>query len=342
MMHGRQIAKMAIEQKQPPRLPVALIAGGEWYVHMAGQTFAQIINNPELIANVFVNGFNLVGQDLLWTGAGLLNYPIHFLGCPIMDGSSASPALTGTVIYGLDEISSLQIDRVIKNPTMQGIIDAHHLVADAIGKLTLIMPTLWGPFTTAARILGAEALMLATVEDSKRLQNLISLSSELIWSIADPMLNHPDILGLNISEPVASGDLISPAAFRRFVAPFLKDITRRTKRLNKFASLHICGNTTPILEDILEIRPDCFSIEAKVDLQDARNVLGGKVCVLGNLSPTGAFLSGPPSEVIRGAKECTQAWGDPVGYMLTVGCDFPKEVPLENVKALMSCQSSTI
>jgi len=341
-MNGKNIARMAIEQKRPPRLPVALIAGGEWYAQTAGLTFSQIINNPELIAQIYINGFQKVGQDLLWTGAGLLNYPVHFLGCPIVEDSFSTPALKGSVISSLDDLPLLQMERVTQNSTMQGIIQAHHLVADAIGKSTLIMPTLWGPFTTASRIIGVEPVMMATVMDPDRLAKLIAFSTELIWTLAEQMLDHPEIAGLNISEPVASGDLISPAAFQGFVKPYLKEIITRTKKLNKLSGLHICGNTTRILKDVLDIRPDCYSLEAKVNLQDARQVLGGKVCVLGNLSPTGSFLSGQPADVLQEAGECTKTWGDPVGYILANGCDFPKEVPLENIKALMSFQQAML
>ena len=84
------------------------------------------------------------------------------------------------------------------------------------------------------------------------------------------------------------------------------------------------------------MNPTCFSLESKVDLNTAKEILGGKVCVLGNVSPTGNFLSGTPEDVIREGKECLETWGDETGYMLTVGCDFPKTVPLENVQALMS------
>ena len=42
------------------------------------------------------------------------------------------------------------------------------------------------------------------------------------------------------------------------------------------------------------------------------------------------------AEIMFEGKECLKVWGDETGYMLTVGCDFPKKVPLENVMALMS------
>ncbi len=36
-MTGKDIARMALELVSPPRVPVTLIAGGEWYVHSAGR-----------------------------------------------------------------------------------------------------------------------------------------------------------------------------------------------------------------------------------------------------------------------------------------------------------------
>ena len=152
----------------------------------------------------------------------------------------------------------------------------------------------------------------------------------------EPVLEHTDIPGANFSDPVASGDLISPPMFRKFAAPALKELVKRVKARGKLSMVHICGNSAGILEDVLEIRPDCFSLENKVDLKLAKNILGGKVCVAGNVSPTGAFLSGKPEEVIEEAKACLAAWGDSPGYILTVGCDFSKNVPPENLAALMS------
>lgn len=333
---GRDVTIMAFDLEKPPKVPVTLIGGGSWNVHLADETFAGIKEDPEKIADVFVQAFRKVGHDLLWTGSNFVNYPIHFLGCPIEDNTSDSPTLTGTVIQSLDDLDSLNIEKVLKNPVMQGIIHSHHLVAEAIGKETFTMPTQWAPFSCAARIFGTEAVMTATLDEPDRLLELIRFSTELIWSIIEPILEHEDILGANLADPVASGDLISPDTFRRFAAPFLKDIVARIRAKGKYSMIHICGNTTRILGDIVEIGPNCFSIESKVDLRIAKEILGGRVCVAGNVAPTGVFLSGTPAEVITEAKACVEAWGKGGGYLLTLGCDFPKAVPFENAMALMS------
>lgn len=338
-MTGREIARMAFEGKKPARVPVTLIGGGAWAVHRAGKTFGAIKNDPRQIADVFIQFFNQFQNDLLWTGSNFLNYPVHFLGCPIKDDSSDSPALEGSVIRNLAEMEKLDMGRVLKNPTMRGIIRSHHLVADAIGKKTLIIPTQWAPFTVTARVLGVEATMMASIAEPDRLQRLIQFSTDLVWALLQPVLEHEDIAGANFSDPVASGDLISPPMFRKFAAPALRDLANRVKGKGKLTMVHICGNSMGILHDILDVKPHCFSLESKVDLKTAKEILGGKVCVAGNVSPTGAFLSGKAEEVLQEAKACLAAWGDDGGYILTVGCDFSKNVPPENMKALMSFKS---
>jgi uroporphyrinogen decarboxylase len=335
-MTGRDVVEMAFDFKEPPRIPVTLIGGGAWMVHLAGKTFAGIKEDPDKIADVFIQGFRKVGHDLFWTGSNFINYPIHFLGCPIEDNSSDGPSLLGTVIQSLDDLDKLSVDKVMESPVIEGIIRSHHLVADAIGKETLTMPTQWAPFSLAARILGPEAVMWATLEDQDRLLELIRFATDLTWSVLEPILEHEDILGANFSDPVASGDMISPDTFRQFVAPSFKELVDRVRAKGKYSMIHICGNTTRILEDIAGIGPNCFSLEAKVDLRQAKEILWGKVCVAGNVSPTGAFLKGTPEEVVSEAKACIERWGGGGGYILTLGCDFPKTVPIENVMALMS------
>ncbi|MBP1718431.1 MAG: Uroporphyrinogen decarboxylase [Deltaproteobacteria bacterium] len=335
-MTGKEIARLAFELKPTPRIPVTIIGGGAWAVHRAGKTFAQVKNDAGQIADAFIQYCRQCRHDLLWMGSNFINYPIHFLGCGLKDDSSDYPALEGSVIKSLEEVESLSIEKVLKHPTMQAIIQAHHQVADAIGKETLMIPTNWAPFTFAARILGVENTMMATISEPDRLIRLIRFATDLIWALVEQVLVHEDIPGVNFSDPVASGDLISPPTFRQFAAPALTDLVARTRARGKYAMIHICGNTGKILEDVLRIAPHCFSLESKVPLQTAKKVLGGKVCVAGNVSPTGSFLTGKPGDVLAEARACLETWGNDPGYILTVGCDFAKNVPLENMMALMS------
>lgn len=130
-MTGREITKMVLDLEEPPRVPVTLFGGGPWMVHLAGETFAGIKEEPERIADISIQAFRKFGHDMIFTASGFSNYPIHFLGTPIEDNSSDSPTLLGTVIQSLDGLSLLKIGKVLENPTMQGIIRSHHLIAES-------------------------------------------------------------------------------------------------------------------------------------------------------------------------------------------------------------------
>ena len=135
-MNGRNVSLAAFELRESPRVPVTLIGGGSWYVHWAGKTFAGIKNDPQQISDIFVRAVREIGHDLLWTGSNFINYPIHLLGCDIQDDSSDGPVLLTSVIDDLAQKDSLDMQKVVESPLMQGILRSHHLVADQIGKET--------------------------------------------------------------------------------------------------------------------------------------------------------------------------------------------------------------
>jgi len=80
--------------------------------------------------------------------------------------------------------------------------------------------------------------MLAIIEEPDRLQDLIRFSTEFTWSYIEPILEHADVSGVFLGDPVGSGDLISPDNFRMFVAPALKEIVSRIKTKGKYATEH--------------------------------------------------------------------------------------------------------
>jgi uroporphyrinogen decarboxylase len=335
-MNSKQIALKALNLEPTPRPCAGVIAGGEWFFTQAGASFGEVKTDAKAMARVFINAYETLKPDLIWTGGGLLNYPAHCLGAPIEDAGSASPALSGPAINGLGELDKLDLKSAVDVPINQAIIESVWHTAQAMGQKAALFHTVWGPFTTAARVLGTESLMMATVTDPEGVSRLISFCTDYLWAICQEVMKHEDVLGINLSEPVASCDMISPATFQKFVVPALVDLIQRSKQAGKLITLHICGNSTPLLDEVVQLSPHGFSMENKVDLSAAREKLAGKVCALGNVSPTGNLLSGTPDEVQAESLNCLASWGESPGYILCNGCDFPKEAPLDNLLAMLS------
>jgi len=74
----------------------------------------------------------------------------------------------------------------------------------------------------------------------------------------------------------------------------------------------------------------------QIALREAREKVGDRVCLMGNVRPTEALLDGTPESVRAEAEQCLRdAGGNPRGFILASGCEVPLATPPENVQALM-------
>jgi uroporphyrinogen decarboxylase len=140
---------------------------------------------------------------------------------------------------------------------------------------------------------------------------------------------------LSIAEPTAAGNLISPEQFKEFVVPHLKKITLWAHSQSTKVLLHICGNTSDRLELIKDIDVDCFSVDSKVSLKVAKEVLVGRVCLAGNVDPVNVLAKGTVNEVRNVTEKCLADAAEKGGYILMPGCDLPPNVPEENIKTFL-------
>jgi hypothetical protein len=143
-----------------------------------------------------------------------------------------------------------------------------------------------------------EPLLIATIQEPEKLSRLIQFSTELTWAILERILDHPDIPGANFSDPVASGDVVSPLTFRKFSAPAIKELVK-VKAKKEYSMVHF-RVTPPRSSRRPGIRPHCFSLKIKWT-----RCQGGPGKSRLETSPTGAFLSGRPDQV---RKEAQAAW----------------------------------
>jgi uroporphyrinogen-III decarboxylase len=105
-MTGKEAVLAAMNQQPTDRPVVALITGGEWYFNYADQSFADAKTSAEKLCAVFEKAYRSIGHDMIWPGAGLLNYPAHCLGAPITDIGTATPALTAPALDNLNKMLS--------------------------------------------------------------------------------------------------------------------------------------------------------------------------------------------------------------------------------------------
>jgi hypothetical protein len=116
------------------------------------------------------------------------------------------------------------------------------------------------------------------------------------------------------------GPMVSPAAFRDLVVPFMKSRAASVKRLSQYVVQHACGNNWPLLDSFVEIGFDCYqSIQqsAGMDLGQVMRKYGDKLCLWGGV-PVEHLVSGTPSEIradVRAAVQTARSVRGGAGYI---------------------------
>jgi uroporphyrinogen decarboxylase len=100
-------------------------------------------------------------------------------------------------------------------------------------------------------------------------------------------------------------------------------------------SLHICGAATKILPLMADTGADILEIDQKVDIGSAKELVGNKANLMGNLDPTAVLFLGTPETIERAAKECIMKAGKGGGLILSSGCDVPMRTPFRNIEAMV-------
>lgn len=134
-----------------------------------------------------------------------------------------------------------------------------------------------------------------------------------------------------------SGTLFSPRMFRRFFKPRLAEIFGAARAAGLDVFLHSCGDVRAILEDIREAGAQVFN-PFQPEVMDARAVaeqFRGRLAFYGGVSTQRTLPFGTPEEVRREVRERKALFQDQGGYILAPAHAIQRDVPLENILALL-------
>ena len=136
-----------------------------------------------------------------------------------------------------------------------------------------------------------------------------------------------------IWDPVASGDMISPAMYEEFVVPALSDLIKELHEICPYIGIHICGDSSTRPRYIAQMGIDSFSV-GDIDLVKASADADGKVVMMGNLNPANTLIQKSADEIYEISLELCKSMADSGGFILSPGCDLSPLIPLENLQAM--------
>lgn len=140
--------------------------------------------------------------------------------------------------------------------------------------------------------------------------------------------------GIMMEDPSAASQVISPKHYKEFAYPYEKKVCKALKGYGGDVIIHICGDTTKILEDLAKTGTRCLSVDEHVDLDDAMKRVGKKVALFGNVS-VGTLFKGTEKQIKNNVKDCIDSAGRK-GYIVSSSCGLHSGTPFENIHTMVN------
>lgn len=323
----------AFELKEPDRVPVIPLVR-EWCFRQVGIPFSEVMTNVEKYVYSQLYSIKKFGYDVVH-GLSAVNAESEAMGSVLGIPFDGPPYLKVPAVqdYSTD-LPKLKIPRPYKDGRLPLILEGIRRIKKAVEKEIAVMGYMQGCWRHTCMLRGINNAFLDTKKKPAELKKLLEIATESLIICGEAIAESgADII--QISDPTSSGDLISRKTFEEFSFPYLKTEIKAFKRMGVKTCLHICGNTNDRLDLMADLGPDAISIEEKVDLAQAKKLVGKRVCIVGNISPVNTLLSGTPDQVIAESKTAIEKAARGGGYILASGCGVPADTPGENIAAMV-------
>jgi uroporphyrinogen decarboxylase len=326
--------RSAIELREGDRIPVVPEA-----TYVSGKflkmRFSEISKSAEMMAKALITAQREIGYDGIYAGwESSFNLVAEAMGCRMRVLEDGVPSIDDYVVKQPSDLDRVKIPDPRRDGRLPIHVETTRIIRKNVGGDIPIFTYVPGPLTLSGILRKTDLLMMDLIKNPGLVHTLNKMTTEASKSFALAKIESgADIVVA--ADPTASTTMISPGMFERFSLPYLKELLGAISKAGAIPSLHICGQTTPILEKMLETGSRILELDSQVNLREAKDKIGSRVCIQGNLNPTGSLLRGSTEDILKEARACIESAAKGGGYILSSGCEIPYEAKIESLRTLV-------
>ena len=146
-----------------------------------------------------------------------------------------------------------------------------------------------------------------------------------------------DVLLMEGDLAATQAPLFSPAHLREYVKPYYAEIVAAAHECGLPIVKHGDGNMWPLMEDLIDVGFDGYNpIQPQcMDMAEAKERLGSRLCLVGNIDCVELLVSGSTNEVAKTVAETIAIAAPDGGFMLSSSNSIHSEVKPENYLAMV-------
>ena len=265
-----------------PAYPIA----GSFAGCLDGLSIEEYCTNPKKAVKAMLNYYERYQPDIMIAFNDLAK-EAEALGCRVKYSDYVVPSIDRHV---LQDDKGLLARLEVPDPHRDGRLPAFLEQCEALSAAKFpsgLGAVLVGPWTIAMLLRNPEIMCLDTIDDPEFVHDLMRFSTEYAKRFGDAVLKTK--IGLSYTDPTASCSLVGPDTYREFIKPYHQDMVNYFKAKKVGTTVHICGTTHQIHEDLVDVGFVAITIDLdqqsdpklQVDQLDKLVTLGNQRGVVG-------------------------------------------------------------
>jgi len=286
--------------------------------------FPDVHTDAEKMANLAAAGHEILGYDSIAPYFSI-QQGAAALGCDVDWGRKDSmPELRKSPCKVPDDIK-IPPD-FLDHIAARTVIEAVRMLKKRYRHRVVIIGKVMGPWTLAYHLFGVQNFLINTILEPDMVREIIDRLKGVSVKFANAQFEAgADMVTL---ADHATGDLVSAKCYADFLKPIHQEIT---PKINGPLILHICGRTVDRMPDIAETGFTVFHFESKNTPQEAREAVGNKIILTGNVNNPETLLFGTPEKVKQEVFANIEAGIE----MISPECAVPLTTPIVNLQAIV-------
>jgi len=240
--------------------------------------------------------------------------------------SAVEPRVVAYAGNTLSELTFASAPDPASDGRLPTVLEAISILA-RLAAPTAVIGNLTGPVSLATSILDPMQFFRLLHRDPTRVHDLLDFLTGYLVSFARAQIRAgADVVC--IADPTASGEILGQRYFREFAAPYLTRIIDEVSGNGAGAILHICGDTSILVDELSEIRGAALSFDSVVNMKKTGERITASP-LMGNISTQ--LLDQGSSERVRKATIRALEHGVDI---VAPACGLSLATPGENLRAL--------
>ncbi|HDY65923.1 MAG TPA: hypothetical protein ENH84_06810 [Phycisphaerae bacterium] len=326
--------RKAIALEEPKRIPVLALSEEfdvKWYDKWDYETVCQ---DGDKIAEVWIAAIEEFDYDWAWVQVDdCWEFEPLGVGCPgegnILRATKEHLPCTRQSLNSWPRFDPLTAGRIPEK------LKAIRKIKERFGDTVLIEGSAAAPYSCVGLTCGLTEAMMLSITDHALLNDMCEFFVEQQYRFIKAQVE-AGAHGVWLGDCIAYSSMISLDQYRDLAFPSCKQLVDKCKRdFDVIIHLHNSETKVEYLEAEAELDVDIISVGPAADIAAAKKALTGKRCLTGNLDPIEVLMRGTPDEVVSEVKRIMTICKPGGGYIFNTGEMNPRDVPVENMHAMI-------